>query len=73
MNARVAFEHHHHSSDEVKGYLEEASRIIGKAAIPADLREAAFTQAVVLLASKHTQLEVVQSSGLAIPRANGML
>jgi hypothetical protein len=57
---RRAFEDHHHGCDEVRGYVAEAAQLVDELGIPDDLRVAAFTQAVTLLASKQITYEQIE-------------
>lgn len=62
-------EHHHHTAEQVTGYLDEALSIVGALGVSDELLVPAFTKAVELLSAK--TIEVEQFAGplehLAIP------
>lgn len=45
-------EHHHFDRDEVAEYLRTAAAIVDELALPADLRNTAFSLAVSMLSNK---------------------
>lgn len=65
---RKAFEAHFHTPDDVQGYVRSALRIVLDADVPTGLQEAAFVQAVTLLAQKQVTFEQVTPTGLALPQ-----
>jgi hypothetical protein len=67
---RKAFEAHFHSEEQVRVYVSTAAAIVDELEVADDLREAAFTQAVALLAQKQVTFEQVSPSGVLLD--NGM-
>ena len=63
---RKAFEAHFHSREDVQRYVEQALAVVEDAVVPDDLREAAFSQAVQLLAQKQVTFEQVTPSGVVL-------
>ena len=63
---RKAFEAHFHSEDQVRGYLDVAERLVDDLSVAYDLREAAFTRAVDLLAQKQVTFEAVAPTGVLL-------
>jgi uncharacterized protein (UPF0147 family) len=68
---RVASKAHFHSREEVQRYVELALAIVEDAVVPDDLREAAFANAVQLLAQAQVAVEQVGATGVLLDR-NGM-
>lgn len=60
---------HHHSPEQVAGYLDDALRIVTEADLPDDLRPVAFVEVLKLLAGKQIQYEQIQLG--AVPLADG--
>lgn len=54
----------HHTREQIVGYLDDAVGIVAEVEPPAELREAAFTQAVALLAAKQIVFEQVAPAGV---------
>jgi uncharacterized protein (UPF0147 family) len=63
---RKAFEAHFHSREQVTGYVAVALAIVEDQVVPEDLREAAFAQAVQLLAQKQVTFEQVSPAGVLL-------
>jgi hypothetical protein len=60
-------ERQNNTSEQVGGYLSEALALVESADVPEDLREAAFTAVINLVASKQIFAEQMQPA-MAIPR-----
>lgn len=58
---------HLNTQAEVIAWLENASEAVDAAALPDDLRVAAFTKAVDLLSNKQVQIEQSDFSPVALP------
>ena len=54
MNRR---EYPHNTSEQIRGYLDDALAIVNELDPPADLRAAVFTEAVRLIAAKQIIME----------------
>ena len=67
---RKAFEAHFHSEEQVREYVERASRIVDDLDVADDLRESAFGHAVDLLAQKQVTFEAVSPAGLDLSNLN---
>jgi hypothetical protein len=63
---RKAFEAHFHSEDQVRVYVSTAAAIVDELEVADDLREAAFTKSVELLAQKQVTFEAVAPSGVLL-------
>jgi hypothetical protein len=63
---RKAFEAYFHSDEQVREYVAKASAIVDDLEVADDLREAAFAQAVQLLAQKQVTFEQVSPGGLLL-------
>lgn len=63
---RKAFEAYFHTPEDVARYIADAGRIVEEADIPPDLTEAAFVQALNLLAQKQVTFEQVTPSGVLL-------
>jgi hypothetical protein len=63
-------EYPHHTTEQVRGYLEEACAIVAGLELDDDLRVPAFTKAVELLAAKQIVMEQIGGvvPTMAIPR-----
>jgi hypothetical protein len=64
-----------HSPEQVRGYLDEAERIIDHLEVPGDLREIAYAKAIDLLAAKqifYTEADAMAGSVLAGRNLGGM-
>jgi len=63
-------EYEHHSPEQVRGYLDEAVRILEERELRPELEVAALPQLVALLSSKTVQFEQVAPmlGGMAIPQ-----
>lgn len=64
MTVRVAFEHNHHTPNDVSAYLEEAKRLMVENGLTPDAHDATLAQVVCLLASKHVKFEDVSPLGI---------
>lgn len=62
MNSRKT-EDHHHTAQQVRGYLDEAKRIVDELEVSSDLREIAYAKAVDLLAAKQVFYEQIAPIG----------
>lgn len=65
---RKAFEAYFHSDEDVARYLDTAARIVYASEVPDALHEAAFVQAVGLLAQKQVTFEEVTGAGVLLSR-----
>ena len=63
---RTLAEAHHHTPDDVLGYLIEAERIVGNAPLSDEERVAALPVVLSLLASKQVLYEQPQASPLML-------
>jgi hypothetical protein len=69
---RKAFEAYFHSDDQVREYVTKAAAIVDDLDVPDDLREAAFTKALDLLAQKQVTFEAVAPSGVLLDNGQRM-
>lgn len=69
---RKASEAHFHSTEDVERYVREALALVTNDYFPDDLREAAFSKAVDLLAQKQVTFEQVSPSGVLLDNGRRM-
>lgn len=62
MNHRKS-EDPHHTPEQVRGYLDEAERIVDELEVASDLREIAYAKAINLLAAKQLFYEQIAPMG----------
>lgn len=65
---RIAAELRLHSDEQIVAALARALELVDEAAVPVELREAAFGKAVDLLTQKQVQLEQMSAGSLLMPR-----
>jgi hypothetical protein len=63
---RKAFEAYFHSDEQVREYVAKSVALVDDLNVPGDLREAAFAQAVQLLAQKQVTFEQIAPTGVLL-------
>lgn len=66
MGMRIADEVHHHTADEISGYITEAKRILEEQEFDPFVAAELLVQVVSLLSAKQVQVEVVQGQGVML-------
>lgn len=66
MAMRIADEVHHHTADEISGYISEAKLLLEAQGFDPSVAAELLVQVVSLLSAKQVQVEVVQGQGVML-------